>query len=171
MTVSFKFVKAEVPKGRAIYYASDLALEYGHATSISYPSRRVDEINKSLNIRVPDFRVIADTLTILFAGEEFELVGIDAYTNRHTWIASETLSFPALSGIGKIYCCFGENSDRLDTMNVPKFAYNESIQLLHILINDVESSTEYYRLSDSLIVGMSDNSLNSLFLCPLNIIG
>jgi hypothetical protein len=162
---------------RAWYRPPDFALEYCHPQAEPPTegnlARHIDE---QLGIQSsPHFLAIADTLVIQFVGDGQELVRVDAYTNWVHWLKVNRLVFPQLSGTGRIHLrgladlCKSPGDDRIDLGLTPTYTYSERDRLLQVSFSDALEHTEYYRVSERLVVAIESGNLASVILQDLSI--
>jgi hypothetical protein len=151
---------------RAAYRRGEFSLEYSHRRSRDGLSPTlVRAINERLGIReAPSFFAIADTLTLVFAGAERELVAVEAYTNSQRWRRPGGILLPGLSGDGQIYLADTFQDDRIDLGVIPDYDYVEEDRLLRVSLRADQEGADYYRVSDSLIVGVARGELVVLLI-------
>ena len=168
-TVSFQSGIAAAAS-RALYRKNDLSLDYRHQQVCSLPPDRLaDAIDATLGVsRHANYFVIADTMVILFAGGDRELIGVEAYTNWERWLPHK-LTPPKVSGQGRVCLSDLLPDDRIDLGVVPKYAYSIATRALRISLVTDQDDVSYYRVSDHLVVGLNDRRLAVLVVEDLTI--
>jgi hypothetical protein len=155
---------------RTTYGRSEFALEYQQQPSAGEPPTLASAIDDNLGIRDrKKFLAIADTLVITFAGENMELVGVDAYTNCDRWLRSSTLALPTSSSAGRVCLSGSFPDDRVDLEVIPEYTYSDEQQLLQISLSKFQESVRFYRVSERLVVGVSGDKLVTLLMQDLSI--
>ncbi|MBX7166842.1 MAG: hypothetical protein K1X74_10980 [Pirellulales bacterium] len=145
------------------YDTKGFSLAYSHCAgqSSSSDARR--------NLSVGDLArkyvlLIADTLVVRFAGNDLELTSIESYTNFGKWSRDPGLVPPATVDAGQLLLVGTYGDDRLDLGKAPHYAYCESDSRLKISLEDAKSPVMHYRVSDRLIVGISEKRIAAFFL-------
>jgi len=155
----------------AEYRCKEFSLDYQHnPASTTRQTSLADAIDKIVGIRERnEWLVIADTLVITFRGVAREMVSIDSYTNWQRWSRSRSLEFPKVSRHGSV--CLGRlpTDERVNIGVVPKYTLSEDREVLQISLASDTSETDYFRVSDRLVVGIENNKLVTLLLERLTI--
>lgn len=145
----------------ATYYSNDFALD----VRITYPhvkSLFSEEIDKKIGIKDETFQLIYGSLTITFAGRDLFISSIDGYTNREKW-KLESVAVPTTSRLEICFVASLAAEDPCSSAQEPSYYFDGTKQMLKIKLTKSDSEV-YYRLSDNLIVGMSRDSISSIFL-------
>jgi hypothetical protein len=114
--------------------------------------------------RDEDSLLIADTLVVVFSGEGKELIGLDAYANQEHWRRSASMKLPEISGVGRVCLVEDLAGGRRDMRVKPIYTYSNVQDILEIALSRVRNESQYYRVSNRLIVGICGAMLASLFL-------
>lgn len=153
-------------KGKCIYRASDMTLEYevDFAQSVS-SDLLANVINQKMRLDAPaEFLLIADTLTLTFSGSDYYLSGFDAYTNKQLWRVSSLHRVPKISGQGSLVIeppSFAV--DRYSFSLMPKYEIAESQQWVRAIFSELDSNA-YYEVANNLLVGMKSEMITDIYL-------
>lgn len=153
-------------KGRCIYRAGDMTLEY-EADVVQPVSSDLlaNVINQKLRLDTPtEFLLIADTLTLTFSGSDHYLSGFDAYTNKQRWRVSSIHEIPEISGQGSLVIEPSSfESDRYSLSLIPRYEIAESHQWVRVVFSELDSNA-YYEVAGNLLVGMKSEMITDIYL-------
>ena len=172
MMIKVRFQDEAVAEAaEARYRRSDFSLDYRHRRAAKvHPPSPAQSIDRTLGIQEGvDFMIIADTLVVVFASETKELIAFDAYTNWEQWTMATGFALPRLSGAGRICLVDPLPEERCDISVAPVYTYSKDECLLEISLDREQEGSNYYRVSNRLVVGVRRGILVSLLVQQLEL--
>jgi len=172
MTLKFEIQEGAPSEAADVRYRqAEFSLDYRHRRAAKlHGSSLAGSIDETLGIRgAADYLVIASTLVMVFEGETKELVAFDAYTNRELWMTPKGFTVPELSGAGSVCLVDPLPDGRIDLSVDPVYSYSEDGCFLQISLGRVPEGSNYYQVSDKLIVGIRCGMLTSLLVQGLKL--
>lgn len=172
MAIALEYRPGHTGTGRAIYWQSDLTLEYRpepvESAPVGYQSL-AQRINRDLGIEPSDAArvlLVADTLTLVFGDVDRRLISLDAFTNRRLWLPSQAM-LPEVKGHGSLHL-LGQLEDefRQSLGVIPEYEINVKDSWIRIVLcrRDV---LLHYLVADNLVVGLGENLIGDIYLLNL----
>jgi len=169
-SVAFAFHRGPLGSlGHGVYRRADYALFYeadAVATNPSAPRTLADEIDDRLAIDYtpPSFFVVADTLTLVFTGDPYTLVSVDAYTNEHLWTPCDQPFVPSLEGEGELRLVTGPDDDGHAALAVhPHYEAVPDRSCVRIILSN-EPAEGRYLVGRDLAIGLRDAAITEIVL-------
>lgn len=158
---------ASVIDGYCVYHRASFSLEFKGSLKPALREKKVlpEMLDEKFGcIKSDKYFVIADTLTLVFAGASKNLVSLDAYTNCNMWLESQNEELPSVIASGSLSICNEpEFSDRIDLKCSPIFQYSELGRWIKISLHKGNSQV-YYSVGRNLLAGFECENLCDLIL-------
>lgn len=106
-----------------------------------------------------------DTLTITFAGLNYQLQSIDAYTNESAWKRAE-LHIPTVHSSASLFLTGEFTDDRASLETTATYEFDARKSLLRILFCESKNE-EYIKVSTNVVIGISNEMISSVFVSDL----
>lgn len=169
MAIALEYRPGHIGTGRAIYWQSDLTLEYRPEPVESAPAGNqslAQRINRDLGIEPSDagrVLLVADTLTLVFGDVDCKLISLDAYTNRRLWLPSQAV-LPEVKGHGSLHFLgHPEDGFRQSLGAIPEYEINMSDSWVRIVLRR-SGVLLHYLVADNLVVGLGENLIDDIYL-------
>jgi len=167
--VKFQAVENEFTQfvSESIYSKTDYSLE------VALQSRDNDiglshTIDKIIAIPQRSSFVFFDNLTLEFSSPYSMLKSLEAYINHEKWSLAP-LVIPHFENKKYSLMIIGNPAEeRISINKLATYHFDEKQSCLNIKL-ETGVNEQYYRLSDDLIVGLSDNNLSSFYILNLKI--
>lgn len=168
MSVKFEIKTINVDECSSVsdYVSTDLSLEVRLSYNVR-PMSFAKQIDGWLGIRDKRILLIFGSLTITFSGENLLLESIDSYTNNKKWLVDEVAS-PVTTDMAALTITTSSDDDRFSFDLDPVYVFDETKGLLLIKLSE-NKGTRFHRLTNNLIIGMTEEKLVSLFIENINI--
>ena len=163
MTVKFEIKTINIDECSSVsnYMSSDLSLEVRLSYDVR-PMSFVKQIDGRLGIRDKRILLIFGSLTLTFGGDNLLLESIDSYTNNKNWLFDEVTS-PVTTDMAALTITTSSDDDRFSFDLDPVYVFDETKRLLLIKLSE-NNGTRFHRLTNDLIIGMTEEKLVSLFI-------